>query len=274
MAQGATTVLAFDLGATSGRAILGSLESGRLEFREIHRFPNEPVRYNGEVHWDLPRLWYEMQAGLRLAAQSSGPLASIGLDTWGVDYALLGEGGVLLDNPYTYRDQRTQGMIEEASRIVGADRIYQTTGIQFMVFNTIFQLLAAARKTPRLLATAEAFVTVPDLLNYWLTGAVACEYTNASTTQFLDWRTGQWAGDLLRDLGIPTHFLGRIIQPGTVLGGLRPELAGDLLKATRVTAPACHDTGSAVAAVRTGGSTAFLTPERGRCWGPKWPRRS
>jgi rhamnulokinase len=259
MAESATTVLAFDLGATSGRAILGSLESGRLEFREIHRFPNEPVRYNGEVHWDLPRLWYEMQAGLRLAAQSSGPLASIGLDTWGVDYALLGEGGVLLDNPYTYRDQRTQGMIEEASRIVGADRIYQTTGIQFMVFNTIFQLLAAARKTPRLLATAEAFVTVPDLLNYWLTGAVACEYTNATTTQFLDWRTGQWAGDLLRDLGIPTHFLGRIIQPGTVLGGLRPELAGDLLKATRVTAPACHDTGSAVAAVRTGGSTAFLS---------------
>ena len=112
MAQGATTVLAFDLGATSGRAILGSLESGRLEFREIHRFPNEPVRYNGEVHWDLPRLWYEMQAGLRLAAQTGGPLASVGLDTWGVDYALLGEGGVLLDNPYTYRDQRTQGMIE------------------------------------------------------------------------------------------------------------------------------------------------------------------
>jgi len=259
MAQRATTVLAFDLGATSGRAILGSLEDGKLEFREIHRFPNEPVRYNGELHWDIPRLWFEMQAGLRLAAQNNRPLDSIGLDTWGVDYALLGEGGTLLENPYHYRDQRSQGMVEEACGAVGADRIYQTTGIQFMVINTLYQLLAAARNTPRMLAIAESLVTIPDLLNYWLTGKVACEYTNATTTQFLDWRNGQWAADLLRDLGIPTHFLGRIIQPGTVLGGLRPELAGGDLKGVRVTVPACHDTGSAVAAVRTGGTTAFLS---------------
>ena len=259
MAQDAATVLAFDLGATSGRAILGSLENGKLDFRELHRFPNDPVRYNGDLHWDVPRLWHEIQAGLHLAAQNSRRPASIGLDTWGVDYALLGEGGTLLENPYHYRDQRTQGMLEEACRILGADRIYDATGIQFMGFNTIFQIFATSRRTPKLLATAEALLTMPDLLNYWLTGVMACEYTNATTTQFLDRRTGQWACELLSGLGIPTHFLQPIIQPGTVLGGLRPELAGGALKGARVVAPACHDTGSAVAAVRTGDGTAFLS---------------
>ena len=260
MAQDATAVLAFDLGATSGRAILGSLDRGRLEFRELHRFPNDPVRYNGDLHWDIPRLWHEVQAGLHLAAQHPRPPASIGLDTWGVDYALLGEGGVLLENPYHYRDQRTRGMLDEACRILGADRIYDATGIQFMGFNTLFQIFAASRRTPKLLATAEALLTMPDLLNFWLTGVKACEYTNATTTQFLDRRNGQWARELLAGLGIPTHFLQPIIQPGTVLGSLRPELtAGGALKGARVVAPACHDTGSAVAAVRTGGSTAFLS---------------
>jgi rhamnulokinase len=173
---------------------------------------------------------------------------------------LLGEGGVLLENPYHYRDQRTHGMLDEACRVLGADRIYDATGIQFMGFNTLFQIFAASRRTPKLLATAEAFLTMPDLLNFWLTGVKACEYTNATTTQFLDRRNGQWARALLTGLGIPTHFLQPIIQPGTVLGSLRPELtAGGALKGAHVVAPACHDTGSAVAAVRTGGSTAFLS---------------
>ncbi|MGD0499016.1 MAG: rhamnulokinase family protein [Bryobacteraceae bacterium] len=256
-----STVLAFDLGASSGRAILGRLTGGGLAFDEIHRFPNDAVRYHGELHWDMPRLWREMQAGLRLAAaRSGGPLASVGVDAWGVDYALLGEAGVLLENPYHYRDQRTQGMVEKACAVAGADRIYDETGIQFMAINTLFQLYAASQRTPRLLAAAESLVTIPDLLNYWLTGVVACEYTIASTTQFLDRRTRSWAADLLRDLGIPTHFLQPIRQPGAALGGLRPELAEpDVLKRAVVIAPACHDTGSAVAAVKTGGATAFLS---------------
>ncbi len=257
--MGESTVLAFDLGATSGRAILGRLSGGKLELSEIHRFPNDPVRYNGELHWDMPRLWHEMQAGLRLAAQSGQPLAGVGVDTWGVDYALLGESGILLENPYHYRDQRTQGMVEKACGVVGADRIYDVTGVQFMALNTLFQLYAASQRTPRLLALAESLLTIPDLLNYWLTGVQVCEYTFATTTQFLDRRTGSWACGLLRDLGIPSHFLKPIVQPGSALGGLRPELAQAALKGAVVTAPACHDTGSAVAAVRTGGATAFLS---------------
>ncbi len=260
MAANDCSVLALDLGASSGRAILGRLAGGRVALDEIHRFPNEPVRYNGELHWDMPRLWHEVQNGLRIAARRGGRIASIGVDTWGVDYALLGEGGTLLENPYHYRDARTQGMVEKAFAAVGADRIYDATGTQFMALNTLYQLYAAARRTPRLLAMAERLLTLPDLLNFWLTGVAACEYTIASTTQFLQWRTRNWATDLLQDLGIPTHFLQEIIQPGTALGGLRPELAGhDELKGAVVIAPACHDTGSAVAAVKTGGTTAFIS---------------
>ena len=196
-----STVLAFDLGASSGRAMLGRLARGKLALEEVHRFSNDPVRYNGELHWDMPRLWREIQNGLHLAAaHCGGELASVGVDTWGVDYALLGESGILLENPYHYRDQRSQGMVEKACAAVGADRIYGATGIQFMALNTLFQLYAAAQRTPRLLAMAERLVTIPDLLNYWLSGAVACEYTIASTTQFLDRRSRGWAVELLRDL--------------------------------------------------------------------------
>jgi rhamnulokinase len=259
-ARSETAVLAFDLGATSGRAILGQFGAGKIELQEIHRFPNEPVRYNGEMHWDAPRLWLEIQAGLRAAAQAGPAIAAIGVDTWGVDFALLGERGALLDNPYHYRDRRTQGMVERACAAAGADRIYDATGTQFMEINTLYQLYAASLKTPQLLGAAESLLTMPDLLNYWLTGVQACEYTEATTTQFLDRRTRTWACDLLRDLGIPTHFLKPIVQPGTELGGLRPELAhAGALRGATVIAPACHDTGSAVAAVKTGGATAFLS---------------
>jgi rhamnulokinase len=255
-----STVLAFDLGATSGRAMLGRIAGAKLELREIHRFANEPVRYNGELHWDAPRLWHEIQAGLRSAAAAGAQPASIGVDTWGVDYALLGEGGVLLENPYHYRDSRTQGMVEKAAAAVGADYIYDITGTQFMALNTLYQLYAASQRTPRLLALAESLVTMPDLLNFWLTGEVRCEYTMATTTQFLDRRTRTWSTELLNRLGIPVHFLKALIEPGTVLGGLRREVASAAgLGAVPVTAPACHDPGSAVAAVRTGGATAFLS---------------
>jgi rhamnulokinase len=258
--SGPKNFLAFDLGATSGRAILGRLESGLIQLEELHRFSNDPVHYNGEMHWDAPRLWFEMRRALDIARRQAERIDSIGVDTWGVDYGLLGEGGALLENPYHYRDARTDGMVEEVIGKVTAERIYDQTGIQFMALNTLYQLYAASRRTPNLLYNAEFLVTMPDLLNFWLTGVVACEYSIASTTQFLDWRTRAWACDLLSKLDIPTHLLAPIIAPGTEIGRLRSDLASAHdLAFTTVIAPACHDTGSAVAAVEAGGTTAFLS---------------
>jgi rhamnulokinase len=239
-------LLAFDLGATSGRAILGRLEGERLITHEVHRFRNEPLREHGQLHWDLEALWREMQVAIARAGQ----VDTIGVDTWGVDYGLVGDDGALLEKPFHYRDSRTDGMMERALAVLGRERVYDTTGIQFMPINTLYQLYAASQRTPQLLAAAKYLLTIPDLLNFRLTGRAVCEYTNATTTQFLDRRTGAWATGLLRDLGIPTHLLPPIVQPGTVLG----EYQGAV-----VVAPACHDTGSAVAAIRSGGSTAFLS---------------
>jgi rhamnulokinase len=198
-----------------------------------------------------------MQAALRLAGAD---LESVGVDAWGVDYALLGESGALLDNPFTYRDARTQGMVDAAFQLAGAERIYDSTGIQVMSINTLYQLMAAARRTPRLLESAQAMVNVPDLFHFWLTGKIGCEYTIVTTTQLLDWRTRNWATGLMRDLGVPTHFLQPVHEPGTVLGALRPEVARAAgLGTVRVTAPAAHDTASAVAIIRAGARTAFIS---------------
>lgn len=240
------TFAAVDLGATSGRVILGRLDAGHLSLHEIHRFPNEPVTYNGGLHWDLPRLWLEVCRGL----DSAGGPESIGVDAWGVDYALLGDNGELLGNPYHYRDRRTDGMLDRVHALVDPAAIYGITGIQFMPINTLYQLFAARLQTPGILSAAKSFLTIPDLINFWLTGVAACEYTAASTTQMLDHRSGDWSTNLLDRLGIPTHFLRPLIQPGTLLGRYRD---------TAVVAPACHDTGSAFAAVCSGDDTAFLS---------------
>lgn len=255
------TLLAFDLGASSGRAIVGRLHDGRLSLQELHRFPNDPVYVNGAMHWDILAIWAQMRAALgSLASHGVERVDSIGVDTWGVDYALLGEGGVLLENPYHYRDSRTDGVMERVIARLGRERIYNVTGIQFMPINTLYQLVAASERTPKLLQAAKSLVTVPDLLNFWLTGKITCEYTNATTTQFLDSHTRQWSMQMLGDLGVPTHMLTSVIQPGTVLGGLVADLARlPGLSGTQVVAPACHDTGSAVAAIRAGGATAFLS---------------
>jgi rhamnulokinase len=193
--------LAFDLGAESGRAVLGRLHRGVLDVREIHRFVNEPVRQNGSLHWDVLRLWLEIKRGLESAAAES--IASIGVDTWGCDFALVGERGTLLQNPYHYRDKRTDGVMDEVFARVPAEQIYDITGIQFLPFNTLYQLYAACRDTPRLLDAATAFGTIPDLINFWLTGEMTAEFTNATTTQFVDARTRTWALDLLRALDLP-----------------------------------------------------------------------
>jgi rhamnulokinase len=250
--------LAFDLGAESGRAMSGHLRSGVLDLTEVCRFANEPVREQGSLRWDVGRLWQHMRRGLEQLGTDGRGLASLGVDTWGCDYGLLGEGGELLENPYHYRDSRTDGIMDAVFARVPRARIYDVTGIQFLSFNTIYQLMAASRATPRLLDAASGFGTIPDILNYWLTGELRAEYTNATTTQMVDARGREWAVGLLRDLDIPTRLLPPLIEPGSLLGPLQPSVS-TRLAGTPVVAPACHDTGSAVASVPAGSGRAFLS---------------
>lgn len=252
--QVAVNYLAFDLGAESGRAILGRFQSGVLTVSEVHRFPNEPVQYRGELHWDVLGLWREMNK----AFASLPKIESIGVDTWGVDFALIGEAGNLLDNPFHYRDPRTEGMMEEVFSRMSREAIYSVTGIQFLPFNTLYQLYAACRSTPRLIDSADALVTIPDLLNYWMSGNLVSEYTNATTTQLVDARTRTWATDLLKELGLPSRLLRPIVNPGTIIGQLQGASSGRL-EGTPVVAPACHDTGSAFAAVSASRHSALLS---------------
>lgn len=251
MSAGQIDLLAYDLGAESGRAALGHLRDGVLTLEEIHRFPNGPVRIGGSLHWDVLRLWSEVQNGLKLAAEACGEnLYGMGLDTWGVDFGLLAADDTLIGNPYHYRDSRTNGMMEWAFERLPREEIYQTTGIQFMQLNSLFQLLAMVRWSAPALEIADRFLTMSDLFNFWLTGRKVNEFTNATTTQCYDPCRAEWAKDMLHKLGIPTHLFGEIIPPGTVLDEIRPEVAEECgCRRIPVIAPATHDTGSAVAAV-------------------------
>ena len=250
--------LAFDFGAESGRAVLAHLQSGILTTEEIHRFPNEPVEYGGALHWDAPRLWFEVRKAL--AHLGGVELAGVGVDAWGVDYALLGERGELLQNPYHYRDRRTEGVMEEILAKVGKEEIYDATGIQFMHINTLYQLLATRRQTPKVLGAAKYLLTIPDLFNYWLTGNAVCEFTNATTTQMVDPVKRTWATALMEKLELPVYLPAPIVEPGSIIGTLLPDVAGRAsLIGTSVIAPACHDTGSAVAAISARDGTAFLS---------------
>lgn len=252
------TYLAFDFGAESGRALLGHLRAGVLTTEEVHRFPNEPVEYGGFLHWDAPRLWFEVRKALGCIENLK--LTGIGVDTWGVDYALLGERGELLQNPYHYRDRRTQGAMEEVFRRVPKEEIYRATGIQFMPINTLFQLFVSQRDTPALVSAARSLITMPDLFNYWLTGNAACEFTNATTTQLVDPFRRSWATELIEKLGLRADLPAPIVEPGTVIGNLLPAATQNVsLVGTPVIAPACHDTGSAVAAITARNGTAFLS---------------
>ena len=250
--------LAFDFGAQSGRAVLAHLQSGILTTEEVHRFANEPVEYGGSLHWDMPRLWFELRKAF--AQLGVVELAGIGVDAWGVDYALLGERGELLENPYHYRDRRTQGVMERVFEKVAREEIYQATGIQFMPINTMYQLFAAQQQTPRLFAAAKCLLTIPDLFNYWLTGNAVCEFTNATTTQMVDPMKRTWATGLMQRLDLPLGLPAPIVEPGAIIGTLLPSISGhSSLSGTTVIAPACHDTGSAVAAISARDGAAFLS---------------
>ena len=244
--------LAFDLGAESGRAIVGTLADGTLALTETYRFSNVPVRLPDGLHWDVLRLWSEIKSGISASTLKFDRLLDgIGLDAWGVDFALLDKNGALLSNPFHYRDNRTDGMLAEAFSRMSRQKIYENTGIQFMQINTLYQLLSMVICNSPQLDLANRFVTIPDLLNYWLSGQITCEFTNATTTQCYDPRKREWATPVLEALSIPAHIFGPVTQPGTVLGTLPHDLVDGIAAMTSipVIAPACHDTGSAVAAV-------------------------
>ena len=253
--------LAFDLGAESGRAILGQLAEERLRLSEVYRFPNVPVRLPDGLHWDVLRLWSEIKESLRLVAhEHAADLAGVGLDTWGVDFALLDRDGALLANPHHYRDSRTDGILTEAFRRLPRQEIFEQTGIQFMPINSLYQLLAMVVQHSPLLDVAHTFLTMPDLFNYWLTGRQVSEFSIATTTQCYDPRRGDWARPLLERFGIPTHIFPPIVPSGTVLGPLLPAVAEEVgLGRLPIIAPACHDTASAVAAVPAEGEVVYIS---------------
>src|SRR5437868_9276960 len=218
-------LLAIDLGAESGRGVLGLFDGRQLRLEVVHRFPNGPVRTLETMHWDVLRLYAEMLAALRRCAADYGGIDSLGVDTWGVDFALLGRGGTLLGNPRHYRDPHTDGVMEAAFARVPRQEIYRRTGLQFMRFNTLFQLLAMQRDRSPLLDAAETMLMIPDLFHYFFTGIKANEFTDASTSQMLDPTTRGWAYGLVQAFGLPTSVLGTLVQPGTVLGPLRTSVA-------------------------------------------------
>ncbi|NLG28173.1 MAG: rhamnulokinase [Chloroflexi bacterium] len=243
--------IAIDLGAESGRTMLARFDGRRIDLTPVHRFANTPVWVLGGLYWNVLALFGEIKQGLGIAGRElMGDIDGIGVDTWGVDYALLGKDDALLGNPRNYRDPRTDGVMEKVFARVPRTEIFEQTGIQFMQLNTLFQMYASRLAGDAVLDQARTLLMLPDLLNYWLTGTKTCEFSDATTTQFYDPRQRDWARSLLDRLGLPSHILLDVIQPGTLLGPLHPNVSGETgLASVPVIAPACHDTGSAVAAV-------------------------
>ena len=254
--MGARRFLAVDLGAESGRAVLGVLDGGRLATTEIHRFPNVPVQLLGHWHWDVYWLFDEIKAALaRAAAEAPGGVDSIGLDTWGVDFGLLARDGSLLGLPFCYRDARTEGALDEFLKIVPRERVYELTGIQFLPFNTLYQVYAMVRERSPLLDAAADLLFMPDIFNYFLCGVKASEFTMATTSQFFNPRTREWNWGFFEEVGFSKKILQKVVGPGTVLGALRAEVAGETRHpAVPLVATASHDTAAAVAAVPAEGS--------------------
>lgn len=241
-------VLAFDFGASSGRAMLGVFDGNSIRIEEIHRFSNDPVIINKTMYWDILRLVHEIKQGLIKA--KSHDFESIGIDTWGVDFGLLDEKGYLLENPIHYRDIRTQGMMEESFNRISKENFYDITGNQFMELNTVFQLLALVKERPELLERVDKMLLMPDLMNYMLTGEKFSEYSIASTTQLLNAKNRKWSNEVLEKLKIPKNILPPIIKTGTKVGVLSEDIAMELeIPRVEVIAVAGHDTQSAMVAV-------------------------
>lgn len=255
-------LLAFDYGASSGRAILGKFDGEKISFDEVHRFSNDPVMVNGSFYWDILRLYHELKQGIiKCVKNGDTDIKSMGIDTWGVDYGFLDKKGNLLANPFHYRDARTDGMIEEAGKIVPLKDIYSETGIQFAKFNTLFQLMADKKYNPERLEAADKMLFIPDLLNYFLTGEKYSEFTIASTSSMYSFNNKGWATELMKKLGLPTHMLADIIDTGKKVGNIKLDVCEEVgLPSIPVIAVAEHDTGSAVISVPAkGGNFAYLS---------------
>lgn len=245
--------LGVDLGAESGRVVAGLFDGRLIRLEEIHRFGNGAVNVADTLRWDVLKLWSDIQAGLGKAALAFGNDAlSVGVDTWGVDYALLSKTGEMLGQPYHYRDPRVQGLMERTFNRVPRQEIFAATGVQFMPFNTLYQLIAMQQTNPRLMELADRFLMMPDLFHWLLCGSQVIEFTNATTSQCFNATTQTWALDLAGKFGIPGAMFPEVVPPGTRLGKLRADVAERCrLPRLEVVAPATHDTGSAVAAVPT-----------------------
>ena len=245
-------MLAIDLGASSGRGIVGTFNGEKLTLKEIHRFSNDPVILCGRMHWDILRIFHEIKQSISKTVLDGDAIRSIGIDTWGVDYALLDESGRMLANPYHYRDARTEGIVSYVGRFFAPSELYSVTGIQTMNFNTVFQLAADLRDDPEMVENATRMLNIPDLLNYFLTGKMANEYTILSTGALLDAANRDYAKDIIAKAGIPQRLFGDIVAPGTSLGKLLPQVQSEVGKTdAEVLTVASHDTASAVIAVPT-----------------------
>ncbi len=254
-------MLAIDVGAASGRGIVGQFDGQKIRLSIVHRFTNSPVQLLDQMVWDAPGLFHEIVHCLRAGHTSCHDIASVGVDTWGVDFGLIGRGGTLLGLPRHYRDPHTESAMDLAFQTFSREDIYRRTGIQFLRFNTLFQLIAMRRDHSPLLAGAEHLLMMPDLFHYWLTGIKSNELTNASTTQLMDARTRSCDYELAAKFGINPNWLGSLVQPGTILGPLRRQIATDTgVNPVPVIAPATHDTASAVVAIPASGNDwAFLS---------------
>ena len=241
--------LAVDIGASSGRLILGHLENGKMELEEVHRFENGMVKKDGELCWEFDRLFQEIKNGLKKCKEIGKSPVSMGVDTWGVDFVLMDKDDKVLGNTVGYRDHRNEGMDEEVYKTISLEDLYARTGIQKAIFNTVYQLMAVKTKHPEYLEQAETMLHVPDYFHYLLTGKKTCEYTEATTGQLVNAETKDWDYELIDKLGYPRKMFQKLIMPGTSVGHFTEEVKAEVGFDVEVVAPATHDTGSAVLAV-------------------------
>ncbi|MBS3792682.1 rhamnulokinase [Candidatus Bipolaricaulota bacterium] len=255
-------VIAIDLGANSGRAIAARFTGGEVKVEELHRFSNGPVSVHGRLYWDVLRMFEEIKESLRkYASKYDDDPISLGIDSWGVDYGLFDKNGRLLRNPVHYRDSRTDGAMDEAFEVVSKEKIFEETGIQFMELNTLYQLFAQKKENPESLKSADSFLMMSDIFNYFLTGEMTTEFSLATTSQLYDPVEKEWAKKLFADFGFPLDMMQDVVKPGTRIGRLTEEVAEDVgLESVPVVAPATHDTASAVAAIPAKGDDwAFIS---------------
>lgn len=253
-------VLAFDFGASSGRAIIGCFDGDKITLEEVHRFSNDPVSVGGTVYWDVLRLFYEIKQGI-IKAKIAGGFDSIGIDTWGVDFGLIDSEGKLMENPVHYRDARTAGLVDEAFKTMPKEKLYGITGIQFMELNTLFQLISLKKYRPWMLERADKMLFMPDLFGYMLTGKMCAEYSIASTSQLIDLDKRTWSKEILDAFGIKESVFAPLVQPGTVLGELSKEICEECgVDPVPVISVCGHDTQSAITSVPCeDGDFAFLS---------------